>query len=54
MAESWKIKLLRWRFNWYPAFRNTGARITFISEDLLEAKLRLPLCRATRNIHGTI
>ena len=54
MAESWKIKLLRWRFNWYPAFRNTGARVIFISEDMLEAKLRLPLCRATRNVHGTI
>ena len=54
MAESWKIKLLRWRFNWYPAFRNTGARVMFISEDLLETKVRLPLCRATRNIHGTI
>ena len=54
MAESWKIKLLRWRFNWYPAFRNTGARVIFISEDMLEARLRLPLCRATRNIHGTI
>lgn len=54
MAESWKIKLLRWRFNWYPAFRSTGARVIFISEDMLEAKLRLPLCRATRNIHGTI
>ena len=54
MAESWKIKLLRWRYNWYPAFRNTGARITFIAEDQLEAKMRLPLCRVTRNIHGTI
>lgn len=54
MAESWKIKLLRWRFNWYPAFRNTGARVVFISEDMLEAKVRLPLCRATRNLHDTI
>lgn len=54
MAESWKIKLLRWRFNWYPAFRNTGARVTYISEDKLAAKLRLPLCRVTRNLHGTI
>ncbi|MBI3884316.1 MAG: YiiD C-terminal domain-containing protein [Opitutae bacterium] len=54
MAESWKIKLLRWRFNWYPAFRNTGARVVYISEDMMEAKLRLPLCRTTRNVHGTI
>lgn len=54
MAESWKIKLLRWRMNWYPAYRNTGARIIYISEDLLETRVRLPLCRATRNLHGTI
>lgn len=54
MAESWKIKLLRWRFNWFPAFRNTGARVIFISEDMLETRVRLPLCRVTRNIHGTI
>ena len=54
MAESWKIRILRWRFNWYPAFRNTGARVTYISEDKLAAKLHLPLCRVTRNLHGTI
>jgi len=54
MVESWKTKLLRWRFNWYPAFRRTGARVLSISEDLLEARVWLPLNRATRNIHGTI
>lgn len=54
MAESWKIKILRWRFNWYPAFRSSGARVTFISEDRLETRLRLRLGRANRNIHGTL
>ncbi len=54
MVESWKTKLLRWRFNWYPAFRSTGARVLSISEDLLEARVRLPLNRTTRNLHGTI
>lgn len=54
MAESWKIKLLRWRFNWYPAFRHSGARVVHIAEDLLEATIRLPLNRSTRNIHGSI
>lgn len=54
MSESWKIKRLRWRFNWYPPFRRTGARVTFISEDLLEARVRLPLDRRTRNPHGSI
>jgi acyl-coenzyme A thioesterase PaaI-like protein len=54
MAESWKTKLLRWRFNWYPAFRRTGARVIAMSDDLLECTVRLPLNRATRNLHGTI
>lgn len=54
MAESWKIKLLRWRFNWYPAWRNSGARVIHLAEDLLEVRIRLPLNRHTRNLHGTI
>ena len=54
MAESWKIKFLRWRFNWYPAFRRSGARVVHIAEDMLEASVRLPLNRTTRNIHGTL
>ncbi|MBI2517976.1 MAG: DUF4442 domain-containing protein [Opitutae bacterium] len=54
MSESWKTKLLRWRFNWYPAFRRTGARVVFMAEDLSEIKVCLPLNRTTRNLHGTI
>lgn len=54
MAESWKIKLLRWRFNRYPAYRQSGARVVRISEDFREITVRLPLNRLTRNLHGTI
>jgi acyl-coenzyme A thioesterase PaaI-like protein len=54
MAESWKIKLLRWRFNRYPAYRQSGARVVRISEDFREIDVRLPLNRTTRNLHGTI
>lgn len=54
MTESWKIRLIRWRFNWYPAFRRSGARVEYIAEDLRELRIRLPLTRATRNLHGTI
>jgi len=54
MAESWKIKLLRWRFNRYPAYRQSGARVVRISEDFREITVRLPLSRLTRNLHGTI
>lgn len=54
MAESWKIKLLRWRFNRYPAYRQSGARVVRISEDFREITVRLPLNRTTKNLHGTI
>lgn len=54
MPESWKIKLLRWRFNRYPAYRQSGARVVQISEDFREITVRLPLNRQTRNLHGSI
>lgn len=54
MSESWKLKLLRWRFNRYPAYRQSGARVVRIAEDFREITVRLPLDRRTRNLHGTI
>ncbi|MBI2957010.1 MAG: DUF4442 domain-containing protein [Acidobacteria bacterium] len=54
MAESWKSKLLRWRFNLFPAYRGTGARITYIAEDWREVRVKLPLNWRTRNYVGTI
>jgi acyl-coenzyme A thioesterase PaaI-like protein len=54
VSESWKIKLLRWKFNRYPAYRQSGARVVRISEDFREITVRLPLNRTTRNLHGTI
>lgn len=53
MAESLKMKLLRWRFNRYPAYRQSGARVVHIAEDFREITVRLPLNRSTRNLHGT-
>ncbi len=54
MPESWASRLLRWRFNLYPAYRGTGARVTYISRDFMEARVRLPLNWRTRNYVGTI
>ncbi|MBV9127649.1 MAG: DUF4442 domain-containing protein [Verrucomicrobia bacterium] len=54
MPESWKTRLLRWKFNFYPAYRRSGARVTYIDASLLEVRIRLPLNRATRNLNGTI
>ena len=54
MPESRQSRLLRWKFNWFPAYRGTGARVTYISGDLHEIRIRLPLSWRTRNYVGTI
>lgn len=54
MAESFRIRLLRWRFNLYPAFRRSGARLIYIADDWREVRLKLPLNWRTRNYVGTI
>lgn len=54
MAESIKTRLMRWHFNFIPAYRRTGARVTYIASDLLEIHIKLPLNWKTRNYVGTI
>jgi acyl-coenzyme A thioesterase PaaI-like protein len=54
MPESWSSRFDRWRLNWFPAYRGTGARIVYIADDWLEVRVRLPLNRRTRNYVGTI
>ncbi len=54
MPESWASRRLRWGFNIFPAFRGTGARITYISGDYREMRVELPLNWRTRNYVGTI
>jgi acyl-coenzyme A thioesterase PaaI-like protein len=54
MPESFASKLLRWKFNLFPAYRGTGGRITYISADVREIHVRLPLSWRTRNYVGTI
>jgi len=54
MTESWKTRLRRWGFNFFPAYRGTGARITYIAADWREVRIRLPLSWRTRNYVGTI
>ncbi len=53
MPESFASRKLRWGFNLVPAFRGTGARVTYIAEDFREARVRLPLSWRTRNYVGT-
>ena len=47
-------RLLRWKFNLFPAYRGTGARVTYIADDFREVRVRLPLSWRTRNAVGTI
>ena len=53
MHESFYSNLLRWRFNFFPAYRASGARLTYISDDFREVRVKLPLNWRTRNVVGT-
>lgn len=52
--ESLRTRLLRWRLNFFPAYRRTGARVTFIADDMHEVHVALPLNWKTRNYVGTL
>ena len=54
MPESFKSRRFRWGFNFFPCYRGSGGRVTYISDDFHEAKVRLPLSWRTRNYVGTI
>jgi acyl-coenzyme A thioesterase PaaI-like protein len=54
MPESFRSRLLRWKFNLFPAYRGTGARCTYIAADISEVRVKLPLSWRTRNAVGTI
>ena len=54
MPESLRTKLMRWGFNLMPAYRGTGARVTYIADDYREVHVALPLTWRTRNYVGTI
>ena len=54
MSESFTSRMLRWKFNFFPAYRGTGARVTYIADDFHEVRIRLPLSLRTRNAVGTI
>lgn len=54
MAETWASLAARWYFNFFPAYRGTGARVTYISGTWNEIRIKLPLNWRTRNYVGTI
>ena len=54
MAESFSSKLDRIKFNLFPAYRGTGARVTYIADDYHRMTVKIPLSWRTRNYVGTI
>ena len=54
MPESFSSRLLRWKLNWFPAYRGTGARITYIADNFREVRIQVPLNWRTRNYVGSI
>ncbi len=54
MGESLRTRAFRWGFNFWPCYRGTGGRVTFISRDWREIRVRLPLSWRTRNYVGTL
>ena len=54
MPESFTSRLLRWKFNLFPAYRGSGGRVTYIADDFREVRVEVPLSLRTRNAVGTI
>lgn len=54
MPESFSSKIDRIKFNFFPAYRGTGAKIIYISDDYREIRVKIPLSWRTRNYVGTI
>ena len=52
--ENSKTRLKKLYFNFFPAYRGTGARVAFISSDYSEIHIKLRLYWRTRNYVGTV
>ncbi len=54
MPESFATKFDRLKFNLFPAYRGTGAKVIYIADDYREIRVKIPLNWRTRNYVGTI
>ncbi|MDP8225897.1 MAG: DUF4442 domain-containing protein [Candidatus Lernaella stagnicola] len=54
MPESLRTRMTRLLYNFFPAYRGTGARVTYIADDFREVRVKLPLSWRTYNYVGTI
>lgn len=51
-SESVESRLWRWGGNLFPAYRRTGARVSYISADFHEVHVEMPCTWKTRNYMG--
>jgi len=54
MAESFESRMWRWGGNLFPAYRRSGARITYVAPDFHEVHIKIPSNWKTRNHMGII
>jgi acyl-coenzyme A thioesterase PaaI-like protein len=54
MPESFATKIDRIKFNFFPAYRGSGARVLYVADDYREIRVKIPLSWRTRNYVGTI
>src|SRR5574343_457390 len=54
LPPAWRARMVRMGFNFHPAFRGTGGRVTHVAKDLRHIRVRLPLNWKTRNIVGSL
>jgi hypothetical protein len=52
MLESFESRLWRWGGNLFPAYRRSGARITYVASDFHEVHIKIPSNWKTRNHMG--
>ena len=52
--ESFKTKLLRIGLNFFPAYRRSGGKAIYVSDDWKEVQIKLPLNWRTRNYVGSV
>ena len=52
IAESFESRLWRWGGNLFPAYRRTGARITYVAADFHEVHIKIASNWKTRNHLG--
>ena len=54
MPESFKSKVTRWGFNWFPAYRGAGGKLLYVADDWHEVRVMVRRNWRTRNYMGTI